>query len=472
MDAKDLPFLPTAPGHKAPDDAPALLDDSSPDGWLTYGALREKIRRAASALAPKTRSLVLCCAPRSTEGALAYLAAAQAGHAIILADPAAPNLPSVAQAYKPEWIVAPTGGPFEGYETASWPLETLALFRRKEKPEGALHPDFYLLLLTSGSTGSGKGVRLSYRNVASNTQAIIESLGQTSAITALCHLPISYSFGLSVLQTQLAVGGRCVLTEASMMEAAFWSLARKGGVTLFPGVPYHYEMLARLGLARLKLPTLKTFLQAGGKMQIPLTQKMLEEVRKIDGGELFIMYGQTEAAPRISSFPLHKRPEKIGSSGVALPGGKLEIIEGEIVYTGPNVMLGPAETRSDLAKGDVMGGKLVTGDLGALDGEGYLTITGRKQRFAKLFGQRVALDDLEKIAAPLAFTVAAEHPEKAVLLTTCADPEVREEIRRRIVEQTKLPAPWIEVRHVEEIPHKPNGKIDYQGIQRKIAEEK
>jgi acyl-CoA synthetase (AMP-forming)/AMP-acid ligase II len=359
--------------------------------------LREKIFAAASGLAPETRGLVLCCAPRSLEGATAYLAAAQAGHAIILADPAAPNLSSIAASYRPEWIVAPKALSFDGYEATPWPPESLGLFRRKDKSEGALHSDFYLLLLTSGSTGSGKGVRLSYRNVASNTRAIIESLGQTNVITALCHLPISYSFGLSILQTQLAVGGRCLLTEESMMSGAFWNLAREQEATLFAGVPYHYEMLLRLGLARLKLPALKIFLQAGGKMQIPLTQKMLEEVQKRQG-ELFIMYGQTEASPRISSFPLHKRPEKIGSSGVALSGGKLEIVDGEIVYTGPNVMMGPAETREDLAKGDVMNGKLVTGDLGELDGESFLTITATQAAFRQAFGQRVALDDLEKIA--------------------------------------------------------------------------
>ena len=83
-----------------------------------------------------------------------------------------------------------------------------------------------------------------------------------------------------------------------------------------------------------------------------------------------------------------------GLSGRALSGGSITIEADEIVYHGPNVMMGPALSRADLALGDAMNGRLATGDLGTLDAEGYLTITGRSQRFAKLFGQRVALDEL------------------------------------------------------------------------------
>lgn len=463
-----LPFLPTTPGHAAPNDAPALFDDASTK-WLSYGALRERIAKAAAALNAQSRGLVMCCPPRSIDGATAYLAAAEAGHAIALADPAAPNLDAVAQTYAPEWIVAPEDIPFNGYERADWSVGSLALWTRTAKTDSALHPDFYLMLLTSGSTGSAKGVRLSYANIASNTNAIVESYRLTDEVTALGHMPLSYSFGLSILQTQLAVGGRCALTEESMMSGPFWKLVREQDVALFPGVPYHYEMLMRLGLKRLKAPKLRIFLQAGGKMQVPLTRQILESVQQMEGGELFIMYGQTEASPRISCFPLHRYPEKIGSSGRALKGGKLEIIEDEIVYTGPNVMMGPATTRADLATGDVMGGTLHTGDLGELDPDGFLTITGRKQRFAKLFGQRVALDDLERIASPVAFAVAVEHPEKAVLITLCDDETKLAEMKDRIVAQTKLPPAWVEIRSVAEIPHKPNGKIDYQYIQRMVC---
>lgn len=463
MNKDDLPFLPTAHGYAVSKYLPALFDDKSEE-WLRYGALQQKVLESSQAYDPPSRGLVLCCAPRSVSGVIAYLAAVEAGQAIILADPTAPNLENIAKAYDPEWIVAPLGLFFEGYDLAPWDIPDLLLFKRQDGLAAPLHPDLFLVLLTSGSTGSSKGVRLSYANIASNTRAIIQSLELKTETNALCHLPLSYSFGMSVLHMQLAVGGQCVLTEQSMMEGDFWKRVRAKKVSLFPGVPYHYEMMMRLGLDRLNVPDLTTFLQAGGKMQRPLTEKMLQAVQNRPNGELFIMYGQTEASPRISCFPLHKQPEKIGSSGTALPGGKLEIEDGEIVYSGPNVMMGQAHSRDDLTLGDVMGGRLATGDLGELDQDGYLTITGRSQRFAKLFGQRIALDDLERIAAPIAFTVALESPEKILLYTTCSDPSLQGQILGHLVKETKLPAPWFEIKVLEEIPVKPNGKVDYQKL--------
>jgi acyl-CoA synthetase (AMP-forming)/AMP-acid ligase II len=464
MAAQTLPFLPDPAKHDF--DAPALRDDTSPS-WLSYGNLDTQCRLLAPFLDMPQRGLAMCCLPRTIEGVQAYLSAVKAGHGILLTDPDSPALQEIVQTYAPEWIIAPTKCAFDGYRNAHWPLTTLALFKKNdESGHTPLHPDFFMMLLTSGSTGSGKGVRLSYNNVASNVDAIIESLDLDDKSNALGHMPLSYSFGLSVLHCQLAIGGRCLLTEESMMSGGFWRKAREAEVSLFAGVPYHYEMMMRLGLARVKIPSMTTFLQAGGKMQLPLTQKLLEEVRQRDHGKLFIMYGQTEASPRISCLPLHHYPDKIGSSGKALQGGTLALEDGEIVYQGPNVMMGQAACREDLALGDIMKGRLATGDLGTLDDDGYLTITGRKQRFAKLFGQRVSLDDLEKIAAPHAFAVAIEQPEKVVILCLNASESTLEHIRHLVVEKTRLPAPWIDMRSVCELPRKASGKIDYQEIRK------
>lgn len=442
---------------------PALLDDTSEE-WLSYGALAMRVQEMAALLKPEERSLVLCCPPRSIEGAIAYLAASHAGHAILLADPQAPNLATLIEAYRPRWILAPQATMPIGYKMRPLPFQTIKAFERDGAEGATLHPDLFLVLLTSGSTGSAKSVRLSARNIEHNTKAIVQSLNLTKEAVAVGHLPLAYSFGLSILHMQLACGGRCVLSEQSMMGAAFWNLVRQGTATHFPGVPYHFEMLARLGLERLRVPSLTSFLQAGGKMRGALTQKLLEEAQGRNG-ELFIMYGQTEAAPRMACLPLHLYPEKIGSSGPALQEGRFEIEEGEIIYTGPNVMMGYAEGLADLARGDVAGGRLTTGDTGLLDENGFLTITGRKKRFAKLFGQRIALDDLESLAAPLAFTVALETSEKIVLLTNETDEALLRDIKSLIVTQTKFPAPWIEVRSVQKIPLQTTGKIDYKKMQ-------
>ncbi len=460
-----LPFLPNTVLHRAlvPDDTPALFDDKSV-AWTTYGEVREKIDAMQVCFAALEKDLIFCVAPRTVDGAVAYMGATASGHAVALVDPSMTHLRGVVAAYRPRWIMAPLDHAYQGYgKVEDFPLTGMALWKRFGEAGGFIHPRLYLILLTSGSTGSSKGVRLSYANVASNTSAVIESLSMEGGVCAVGHLPLSYSFGLSVLNTAMAVGGRVLLTEEGMMSPAFWSRARAQEANLFPGVPYHFEMLLRLSLEGLKIPSLKTFLQAGGKMPVPMTQKVLEAVMARQGG-LYIMYGQTEASPRISSFPLHLHPEKIGSSGIPMSGGHVEIVDNEIIYHGPNVMMGYAITREDLCKGDGMHGRLPTGDHGSVDADGYLTVLGREKRIAKLYGQRVALDDLEKFAAALAPVVAIERDQQILLITTAAEESLRDRIKALVMSETGLPPTWLEVRSVADIPHQPNGKVDYQRL--------
>jgi acyl-CoA synthetase (AMP-forming)/AMP-acid ligase II len=459
MAKPSLPFLPTSPLHRAPADAAALIDDTT-EIWLTYGALRAEIEKLQPFFKDSAKKLTVCCIPNSIEGVTAYLAAAASGHAIAMADATMPHFQDVVAAYRPQWVIAPEGIELVGYTRAAWPFRTLQLLENRAAAGTDIHPDLYLLLLTSGSTGNSKGVRLSYKNIASNTEDIVKSLGITEKTCAFAHLPLSYSYGLSVLHMQLAIGGSCVLTGHGMMNREFWQSARARRVTLFPGVPYHYEMLAKLGLTRIDVPDVKTFLQAGGKMRNELTQDLHRQI-EARGGEFFIMYGQTEAGPRISCLPLHKHPEKIGSCGQVLPSGQLNVIDDEVIYTGPNVMMGYAEGHDDLARGDLMGGRLATGDMGELDGEGYLYISGRKQRFAKPFGQRVSLDDLERIAGVRVPAAALELGDKIVLAVEGQDRAFCDKIKVVVLSETHLPPTWFDVRSVDTFPRKPNGKIDY-----------
>src|SRR5205085_377478 len=128
------------------------------------------------------------------------------------------------------------------------------------------------------------------------------------------------------------------------------------------------------------------------------------------GGRMFVMYGQTEAGPRMTTLPPGRLAAKLGSVGAAIPGGALASqtaggettqpqITGEVIYRGPNVMMGYAETAAELARGDDNGGRLATGDLGYLDADGDLWLTGRSKRIGKVFGVRVQLDDLERALA-------------------------------------------------------------------------
>lgn len=455
-----LPFLPAA-WAAARDAAPALYDA---DGWVDYGTLRARIAALTPALAAPRKSLIFCGVTASSAGITAYLAAAASPHAVALLDPALPQWAELVAAYQPEFIIMPSS--FQNtadhgmadYRAVDW--GGMHLWRRATAVDSAVHPELFLLLLTSGSTGGRKFVRLSYNNISSNTAAIIVSLGLTAPARGLLHLPLSYSFGLSVLHMVLAVGGGVAVTGLGMMERGFWDFARAAGTNLFPGVPYHYEMLERLGLARLALPELKLFLQAGGRLDPELARRLLPELTA-RGGALYVMYGQTEAAPRLTCFAAQENPEKIGSVGRVLPGGTLTIENEEIIYRGPNVMLGYATDRADLALGDVQGGVLPTGDLGRIDEDGFVTITGRRQRFAKLFGVRIALDEIEALLRPLAPVAVYEAAAQIVIATTLEDAAA---LRDRAAALTCLPPSWFKVQRVAEFPWLPNGKLDYRRL--------
>ena len=116
----------------------------------------------------------------------------------------------------------------------------------------------------------------------------------------------------------------------------------------------------------------------------------------------FTMYGQTEASPRIAYLKPSDAVQKNGSVGKVIDIGAVDLDtskglegEGELIYSGPNVCLGYAEERSDLAKGDEFLGVLKTGDLAKIDRDGFIFITGREKRSVKVNGTTVSLDFVE-----------------------------------------------------------------------------
>jgi acyl-coenzyme A synthetase/AMP-(fatty) acid ligase len=187
------------------------------------------------------------------------------------------------------------------------------------------------------------------------------------------------------------------------------------------------------------------------------------------------MYGQTEAGPRITTLQSDEFPENSASVGRALSSGLLSIIgddgkavvpgiEGNVVYQGPNVMMGYAQRRADLALPDVLKGGLETGDRGTLSSDGILTLTGRTQRFAKIAGLRIALDEVESFLGT-AGSVAALSSNEKILLYLKAGPDVAERVTR-LAHRLHLPNAVFVTRLVEDIPLKGNGKIDYKALER------
>ena len=469
------PWSPLEPGAGLPE-APALLDESV---TLTHADLRQTIARAPFPRSPK--SLVWLLAPNSVSAVVGYLAALAAGHAVCPLDPGLDfeRLAELARRFEPELVLTPAAvsrPPVPDLVAAPSPVAGLALWRRPATlpVPGPIHPELALLLATSGSTGNPRFAALSGAAMAANTAAIIQVLGLGPGDRALAHLPWWYSYGLSVLHSHLAAGGSVVITARDFLDEELWRLARTTGVTALAGVPFHWESLLRLDLARLKVPTLRLFTQAGGRLAPDRVRRAAEMCRH-QGGRFHVMYGQTEAAPRITTLPAGEAATRPDAVGPALPGGRLEILTeagpttepgvvGEVIYYGPNVMMGYASGRVDLAAGDRLGGRLATGDLGRLAADGTLVLTGRRRPFAKVLGLRLDLADVEAAAESLAPVVAVQEGERLVLVTTEGDPEMLRRVRAAVATATGLHPGALVCRVVADFPRLPNGKIDRRGV--------
>lgn len=359
-----------------------------------------------------------------------------------------------------------------GYESEFSSLGYI-LLRKKEDKKTTLYSELALLLPTSGSTGSPKLVRISAANIVANTKSICKYLDLTEKDRAIMSLPMSYTYGLSVINTHLFAGGSIVLTKAKIIQRRFWELVKKNNVTFLAGVPYTFECMKKIQADRLELKDLRILTQAGGKLSEEQHQFWGKYAREADK-EFYVMYGQTEATARISYLPSADCLRKIGSVGIPVPGSRIWIEdenrqkiltpkkEGEVVCMGEQVSMGYAENREDLALADQNQGVLRTGDLGYLDEEGYLYITGRKNRFAKIFGKRVDLNALEQLAKEcFGGEVTALSDDKKIYLyidTNVTDNELAK-IRNRLPFSVDV----FEIRNMETIPRKSSGKIDYRG---------
>lgn len=338
--------------------------------------------------------------------------------------------------------------------------------QKKEQPT-EVYKDLALLLTTSGSTGSPKLVRQSYQNIQSNAASIAQYLHLDENERPITTLPMHYTYGLSIINSHALCGATILLTEHGLFEQEFWDFLKKERATSFGGVPYTYEMLKRLHFFEMNLPFLKTMTQAGGKLAKHLHQEFAQYAKETNK-EFIVMYGQTEATARMSYLPAKDSIRKAGSIGIAIPGGKMEIEDGELVYYGENVTLGYAQKMEDLKKGDERGGKLKTGDMARVDEEGFFYIIGRKKRFLKILGNRVNLDEVEQILkakyqeCELACAGIDDHLFIYMEERNARD---KEEILSFISEKTGLNPGVFEVFYIDHIPVSKSGKIRYKELE-------
>lgn len=454
-------------------DSTAIINENSEH--ITYSTLL----CAADALKEqiKKRCLVFNVCENSTESVIGYIGFLRARIVpVLISDKINPDLfNDLMQTYKPQYIWLPK------YKTDIVENHSIVyshgnyvLLKISLCIDYALDDDLALLMTTSGSTGSPKLVRQSYKNITSNANSIAEYLGITQTDRPISTLPMSYTYGLSIINSHLLRGCAIILTDKTLMEKVFWQALKENNATTFGGVPYIYEMLKRLRFSRMELPSLKTITQAGGKLSTELSEEFAI-ICEQKGIRFFVMYGQAEATARMSYLPSEYARVKAGSIGIAIPGGEFyledvdgNVIEdndtvGEMIYKGDNVTMGYALSYRDLCNGDENVGLLKTGDIARRDNDGFYYIVGRKKRFLKIFGNRINLDEVELLLKRYNYECACtgEDDKLKIFIT---DKESQENLKAVFTELTGINRAGFKVIYIETIPRNEAGKILYSAL--------
>jgi len=461
------------------DDRPCIKDDRSV--WITRSDLTRAARELGSRLVEDGPGLVFIFASNDVPAVVGLLAAWWARMPVALLDPnmAAEGVERLIGAYRPDIVLGrdiADANPLYRSVSAKHSLGVDSIALARAPRHGPINPELALLLSTSGSTGSPKFVRLARSAVVANARQIAKALAIGPADVGIGHLPLHYSYGLSVLTSHLFAGASASLTNAQVTEPRLWKRIAEDSGTQFPGVPFHYNVLDRLGIKRMVPASVLTFTQAGGNLDLATRQRCYRAISE-RGGRFYVMYGQTEAGPRMTTLQSEDFPNHSASVGLALEGGTLSIIddngvpqppniEGGVVYRGPNVMMGYATEREHLALADSQCGHLETGDRGVLSEDGFLTLTGRTQRFAKIAGLRIALDEIEA-SVGAGGSVAAVAPNDKIILYV--HKSVVGDVKGNLIQlaqRLRLPTSVFVTRPVDAIPLKPSGKIDYTKLER------
>lgn len=390
----------------------------------------------------------------TVDAVVAYLAALAGGHPLLLVTPGAAD--DLAAAYDPDVVLHPTAG-------------GLVFEERRAASAHTPHPDLALLLSTSGSTGSPKLVRLSLDNLQANAEAIARYLDIRPTDRAATTLPMHYCYGLSVINSHLLRGAGLILTDLSVTDSCFWDLFRAQRGTAFAGVPYTFDLLDRVGFERLRLPDLRYVTQAGGRLAPDRVRRYAALGRRA-GWDLFVMYGQTEATARMAYLPPELASTRPSAIGVPIPGGSFRLSPlpdgdagtGELVYSGPNVMLGYALGPADLSLGRTVD-ELHTGDIARRAPDGLYEIVGRCGQFAKLRGLRIDPRRVEELLDRHGVTGYCVGGDDE-LLVAAREPAEPARVRRLVVAGTGLPPGAVRVVAVAELPRLPSGKPDHGAV--------
>lgn len=266
--------------------------------------------------------------------------------------------------------------------------------------------DVVIMLHTSGTMSDPKRVMLTHFNLINNIESNIQSLNLDSNDRVLISMPMYFGYcNTAQFLTHLYLGAVMFIMQNTFFPKKFLQLVQRNKITNFTGVPTMLLLLLQFSdIKSYDVSSLRYICFGGSKMPVDKLKKIME----IFPNTSFVQtYGQTEAAPRITALLGNDAMRKIGSVGKTIPNVELKIVDendcellpnqdGEIIVKGPNVMKGYYKQEKK-TKETLINGWLHTGDIGHLDREGYLYITGRKKNMIIVGGINVYPEEIEEI---------------------------------------------------------------------------
>jgi acyl-[acyl-carrier-protein]-phospholipid O-acyltransferase/long-chain-fatty-acid--[acyl-carrier-protein] ligase len=341
------------------------------------------------------------------------------------------------------------------------------------------------VIFSSGSTGAPKGVMLSHRNVLSNLEAMAQLFWITSKDRIIGVLPFFHSFGFTGTLWFPLVGGFAALYVPNPMDAkSVGEMAGTYGATMLIGTPTFYQAYLRRCTPE-QFARLRYAIVGAEKLRDPIARAFREKY----GIDIIEGYGCTEMSPVVScnmpAAPGGQVTLKSGTVGHPLPGVVVRAVDpdtgapvdanepGLLLAKGPNLMIGYLNNPKKTA--EVLQDRwYVTGDIGTIDDDGFIQLTDRLSRFAKIAGEMVPFGRIEEVASeilddPNCIVTAledADRGERLVLMYVKAD--VPPEALWSRLNESALPKLWVPKREniyrIEAIPVLGTGKVDLRAV--------
>ena len=391
-------------------------------GEISYKKLNEDVEKLKKYFISK--NLIMILSNNSYEFIVFYVASVKFNQLVLLVNPELANIEKfkILKKYKPDFIFTKNQINLKKKYHKILTFYNFILYKSNYNKKHKIKENLSCLLSTSGTTGDVKYAKLSRENILDNTKNISDVL-----------------------------------------------LFEKNRPNNINGVPYIYEILRKIKFDKFDISSLKYITQAGGKLD-EVSKNYLINICNKKKIKFFIMYGQTEASPRISILPhqlLKKYPDSVGyvfkGSRVWLKNkfkfeGK---IFGEIIYKGNNVFKGYSKSMKDLNNKDGIKKILNTGDVGYIDKNNLLYITSRKKRIIKIFGIRISLQNIEEELKKFNFTVVCKGNDKE-LVVLCKTKINKLVLLQKLKYITNLPNSCIKINYIKKIERNDIGKIIYK----------